>query len=265
MAGGKFDILSGKEIPGTFINFESTRQDVVGISERGITLIPLIGHSYGPAKTFIQIGSDAPDAAMQLLGYSVYDNTNDNMLLIREAFKNSRSVIVYIPSQGAKAKITQGTLTATAKYGGKRGDDLKFSVTANPLGGFDVGVYLREQTVSEYEGLETISDLIGQNNGWIDFAGTGALTAVAGASLAGGTDGALVVSDITEYLDASESIRWNTMAFPLEATGETDDPVPSLLEAVKKTPASEYLLIEPSGEVYGVLAARDLDHVFAGV
>jgi Zn-dependent protease len=38
-----------------------------------------------------------------------------------------------------------------------------------------------------------------------------------------------------------------------------------LLEAVQKSPASEYLLIEPSGQVYGVLAAADLDHAFAGV
>jgi Zn-dependent protease len=37
-----------------------------------------------------------------------------------------------------------------------------------------------------------------------------------------------------------------------------------LIEAVRKAPASEYLLIEPSGEVYGVLAATDLDHAFAG-
>ena len=36
-----------------------------------------------------------------------------------------------------------------------------------------------------------------------------------------------------------------------------------LIEAVQRTPASEYLLIEPSGEVYGVLAASDLDHAFA--
>jgi Zn-dependent protease len=38
-----------------------------------------------------------------------------------------------------------------------------------------------------------------------------------------------------------------------------------LIEAVRKAPASEYLLIEPSGQVYGVLAATDLDHAFAGV
>jgi len=39
----------------------------------------------------------------------------------------------------------------------------------------------------------------------------------------------------------------------------------ALIEAMRKAPASEYLLVEPSGQVFGVLAARDLDHVFAGV
>ena len=39
----------------------------------------------------------------------------------------------------------------------------------------------------------------------------------------------------------------------------------ALLEAMRRAPASEYLLVEPSGQVYGVLAARDLDQVFAGV
>jgi Zn-dependent protease len=39
----------------------------------------------------------------------------------------------------------------------------------------------------------------------------------------------------------------------------------ALLDAVRRSPASEYLLVEPSGQVYGVLAASDLDHAFAGV
>jgi hypothetical protein len=38
----------------------------------------------------------------------------------------------------------------------------------------------------------------------------------------------------------------------------------ALIEAVQRSPASEYLLIEPSGQVFGVLAASDLDHAFAG-
>jgi len=38
-----------------------------------------------------------------------------------------------------------------------------------------------------------------------------------------------------------------------------------LIEAVRRAPASEYLLIEPSsGQVYGVLATTDLDQAFAG-
>ncbi len=37
-----------------------------------------------------------------------------------------------------------------------------------------------------------------------------------------------------------------------------------LIEAVRKAPASEYLLVEPSGQVYGVLATSDLDTAFSG-
>lgn len=37
-----------------------------------------------------------------------------------------------------------------------------------------------------------------------------------------------------------------------------------LIKAVQAEPASEYLLIEPSGQVFGVLAAADLDLAFAG-
>jgi Zn-dependent protease/CBS domain-containing protein len=39
----------------------------------------------------------------------------------------------------------------------------------------------------------------------------------------------------------------------------------ALLDALRRAPATEYLLVEESGQVYGVLAARDLDQVFAGV
>jgi Zn-dependent protease len=38
----------------------------------------------------------------------------------------------------------------------------------------------------------------------------------------------------------------------------------ALVEAVRRTPASEYLLVEKTGQVFGVLAAADLDHAFAG-
>jgi Zn-dependent protease len=39
----------------------------------------------------------------------------------------------------------------------------------------------------------------------------------------------------------------------------------ALLDALRRAPASEYLLVEETGQVYGVLATRDLDQVLAGV
>jgi hypothetical protein len=39
----------------------------------------------------------------------------------------------------------------------------------------------------------------------------------------------------------------------------------ALLDAIRRSPATEYLLVDSSGEVVGVLASRDLDQVFAGV
>jgi Zn-dependent protease len=38
-----------------------------------------------------------------------------------------------------------------------------------------------------------------------------------------------------------------------------------LIEAVQRTPATEYLLVEPSGQIYGVLVAADLNRAFGGV
>ncbi|GAA0593190.1 site-2 protease family protein [Actinomadura livida] len=38
-----------------------------------------------------------------------------------------------------------------------------------------------------------------------------------------------------------------------------------LIEALRRTPASEYLLVEPDGSLYGVLATTDVDKTFTGI
>ena len=233
MAGGTFDKLAGKVRPGSYINFESTRQDTIGISERGTVLLPLINHDYGPSKEFITISNGSPDGNIDKLGYSVYDS-HPNMLLIREALKNAKEVIVYIPKQGARATGTAGELTVTAKYGGSRGNAIRFSVTANPTEGFDVSVYLEADTVSTFEGVKDIEALIAAGSDWVDFSGSGELTAAPGVSHTGGADGSATNADITAFLDAAEGIKWNTLAFPVDATGEAEgDNSAALHEAVK--------------------------------
>ena len=43
---------------------------------------------------------------------------------------------------------------------------------------------------------------------------------------------------------------------PADLSGEP------LLRAMNRTPASEYVLVEPDGSVYGVLVSRDVDAAF---
>ena len=223
MAGGTFDKLAGKTRPGTYINFESTRQDTLGNSERGIVLLPLIGHNWGPAKTFITLLASAPDAERLKLGYSIYDEDDPQMLLIREAFKNAAKVIVYITESGEKASATATPLTVTAKYGGTRGNDIRFSVVANPVGGFDVSVFLATEKTATYEGVETVEELIAAaaDDGLVVFSGTGELAAAAGTNLTGGTDVSSTNLDVTSFLDKIEAVKFNTLCFPV-GKGEGD-------------------------------------------
>lgn len=216
MAGGTFDKLVGKVRPGTYINFVSTKHDTVGISSRGIVVIPLTNHNYGPVGEFITLDCGSPDAAIDKLGYSVYDSDeNRQMLLIREALKKAQKIIVYRVNSGTAAKATSEPITATAKYPGTRGNKLSFTVSANPVDGFDVQVNLDGSKVAEYEGLSTVEDLIAQDCAYITFSGTGALKAIAGVNLTSGTDTTVENDDVTTFLDAIEGVKFNTLCFPL--------------------------------------------------
>ena len=233
MAGGTFNRLSGKVRPGPYINFESTRRDVIPIAERGTVIMPLINHDYGPSGEFITLENSSPDASRAKLGYSVYDD-HPNMLLLKECFKKAKKIIVYIPRQGKAAAATADPLTGTAQYGGTHGNDFSFAVTENPLGGFDVTKYLGAVELETVEGVKTVEELIAADSGeWIVFTGTGNLTATAKTQLQNGTTGEATVADMTEFLDATEARSWNTLAFPMAPNGEDGDMVPSIQEAIK--------------------------------
>lgn len=214
MAGGTFNKLVGKERPGTYVNKESTRQDMIKLSERGTVLIPLT-MDWGPVNEFITISNSAVDGQYSKLGYSIYDDDkNGSMLMIREAFKLAQKVIIYRLSGGVKAACTAGVLTVTAMYPGTRGNDLKLVIDANPVAGFDVTIYLGSSIVFEQEGVTTVAEL--EASDWVVFSGSGNITATASTSLTGGTDTAKTNLDITNFLTAAEMEVWNTMAFPFD-------------------------------------------------
>lgn len=238
MAGGRFDKLIGKERPGTYINFESGRDNnAIKTGTRGTVIVPLPKPTYGPAKKFIKLTTDNPDAEAATFGYSIYDNDpNRQMLLIREAFKRATTVYVYILTEGkkAQAEITMtiqaadeetstdavtNNLTAIARYGGSRGNALTVTVDANPLGGYDVIIHLDGSKVTQYEGLNTVEELIALDNPYISFMGEGSLGETAGQNLAGGSDEEAVNMDITAFIDEWENVKFNTVAFPFDGEG----------------------------------------------
>ena len=217
MAGGTFDKSVGKVRPGTYINFVSQKQDISPASDRGTVIIPLGPTDYGPAGEMIHLTASAPDVAMTKLGYSIYDDdTNGNMLLIREAFKGASEVIVYICTEGtAAAQGTGGGLKGTAKYKGTRGNSLSFSVVANPVSGFDVSVFLAGNLMETFTNVTAYTGLAGSE--WITFteASSGAeISAVAAVNLTGGTSPQLSNDGVAAFLTACEGEAWNTMAFP---------------------------------------------------
>jgi hypothetical protein len=46
---------------------------------------------------------------------------------------------------------------------------------------------------------------------------------------------------------------------PADLSGE------ALIDAMRGTPSSEYLLVERGGDIYGVLVTADVNRVFSGV
>lgn len=231
MAGGRFDKLVGKVRPGTYINFESGREtDILSAGTRGTVIVPLPKAAYGPAKQFIRLTNASPDAEAATLGYSIYDSDpNRQMLLIREAFKRATTVYVYILTEGKKAQAeitmsvpaeseeagaTTNTLTVAAKHGGSRGNAFTVTLDANPLGGYDVLIHLDGGKVTEYEGLNTVEELIAQGNPYITFSGAGKLGEAAGTNLTGGEDEEATNTDITDFIDAWEKVKFHTVCFP---------------------------------------------------
>lgn len=238
MAGGQFNRLIGKERPGTYINFESGRNNnTVKTGTRGTVIVPLSKATYGPAKKFIKLTSENSDAETTTFGYSIYDNDpNRQMLLIREAFKRATTIYVYILTEGkkAQAEITMtiqttneeevvetitNTLSATARYGGSRGNALAVTIDTNPLGGYDVLIHLDGNKVVEYEGLNTIEELITLDNPYIVFSGKGKLGEIAGKNLIGGSDEEASNADITDFIDEWENVKFNTVCFPFNGEG----------------------------------------------
>ncbi len=218
MAGGTFNLSSGKVRPGTYVNLKNGRPPAAQGSNRGTACILLIGYDYGPRNQWIKLSASAPDAAKARLGRSIYDD-NEHMLLLQLLFMNATTVYVYIPDGGevakASAEIGDTTAEISARYKGSLGNKLQLSSIKNPVAGYDVAVYLGGVEIEVFEGISKIEE-IEERSEYVTTPAKGELAAFASVSLAGGADTVSGNSGISTFLDMSEKIKFNAMCFPTE-------------------------------------------------
>ncbi len=205
MAGGVFT-AQNKLRAGAYIRFRSAGQASAQVGERGTAAIPLF-LSFGESGKFIPI--DGETDVEKRLGFPA---DHEALKLLRECGKRAKKVLVWRLSEGEKASATGGNLTVKAKYGGERGNALVVRVTAEE-DGFSVETLLDGKVMDQQEG-KTATDLSG--NDWVDFSGSGALSAQAGLALTGGSDGEETAESYDKFFKALETADFETFALPTE-------------------------------------------------
>lgn len=127
IGGGSFTVQN-KVLPGAYINFVSIGTNAK-MGERGVAALPL-ELNWGPEGQVFKL--DAADFNATSLKVFSYDPTDANILLVREAMKRAKTLLIYrVNGGGTKASATVGGMTVTAKYGGTRGNAIKVAVITN--------------------------------------------------------------------------------------------------------------------------------------
>ncbi|OBZ08605.1 phage tail sheath family protein [Bacillus sp. FJAT-26390] len=204
MAGGTFT-TQNKVRPGVYINLAGEKQSVGSMGERG-TVAAALALNWGKSRSVLTI--HAGEDVRSLLGY---DLSAPELLLVREALKKAKTLLLYRLNEGTKATAAIGSLTLTAKFGGVRGNDITVAVKQNVDDEelFDVITYVAEAAVDS-QTVAAIAALKG--NAFVDFSGTGTLTLSAGAPLVGGANGTVTNQEHTDYLTQIELQDFNTIA-----------------------------------------------------
>ena len=251
MAGGTW-ATQDKVRPGVYINFESIPQSTGTVGARGVVTMAL-PLSWGESHAVIAV--NAGEDTTNLLGYDI---TASQLLLVREGLKRARTILLYRLNTGTKAAVTVGGLTATAKHGGLRGNDLSVQIEQDID---DETVFIVRTLLSgaavDVQTAAGIGDL--KSNDWISFSGSGALQATLSAPLVGGADGSVTNQDHSNYLEAIELNDFHTMALV-----STDATLKALYTAfVKRLRDTEGVKVQvvlenyPAADYEGVISVKN--------
>lgn len=188
--------------PGVYLNFSTEKPLAIELSERGIVALPL-SLSWGAVGTVLELRQG--ENPWRKLGYDINDT---EMLLVREALKRAKKVLIYRINDGIAATATIALdVTATAKYKGARGNDIIVKVTANGTK-WDVETLVGGSSVDKQIGLSNVEEFTA--NDWIAISGAGEFEQGT-MTFVGGEDINVSLKH-TEFLSALQVFDYNTIA-----------------------------------------------------
>lgn len=215
LGGGMF-YSQTKILPGAYINFISVDTGNPYAAERGYVAMGLELDWGKEGEVFSISLNDAMKNAQEVFGYPY---SHEKMKGVRDVFRNATVLYVYRLDRGGTKASNE---IAEALYSGTRGNDLKISIQQNVDDdqSFDVLTLLGaeivdRQTAKTYEELE--------ENTYVAWKGTGALSVKAQTALSGGTNGTATGESHQAFLDAIESYSVNAIG-----AVTTDDDTKSL-------------------------------------
>lgn len=203
LGGGKF-IAQNKILPGSYINFVAASRASEIISDRGIIAMPLT-MSWGPqGEVFEVTKDDFMKNSRKIFGY---DYTADEMLGMRELFKNAQKGLFFRLGSSA---VCASNKYADAVYPGTRGNDISFVISKNKENEetFDIKTLLDDVVVDIQKAVTTTVDL--KPNNFVKWKENVALTETAKISLANGTN-ATACENYDDFLEKIESRSFNIL------------------------------------------------------
>lgn len=208
MLGGGSFTNQNKALPGAYINFVSASRASAALSDRGVTAVPLT-LSWGVEREIFEVSSvEFQKDCQRIFGYSY---TAPELRNLREIFRHATKGVFYRLNSGEKA----ANIYATAKYSGKRGNDIKIVIASNvdDTEKYDVSTLLDLKEVDK-QTVASAAEL--EDNDFVLFKKDAALSVTAGVNLTGGSDGDAVTGDEhAKFLAAAESYSFHTLCCPV--------------------------------------------------
>lgn len=194
-------IKQDKILPGAYINILGETPLSIDIGSRGVVALP-IELDWGVKGQIIKIKNDSD--TLSTLGYRV-----DDIIALREIFKNAIEVLVCKTNSGTKAEgqVVTG-VTATAICEGLRGNDINIVVQESGSE-FDFITYIDGEMVDK-QTITTFEEF--KDNDYVSLSGTGVIGA-ATIKLSGGETTSTSQEEYKACLESLKTYNFNTLCY----------------------------------------------------